>query len=42
VSLPLLSAEALPLGLQIIGFAGRDADLFAIAAALQDLIRGAG
>jgi Asp-tRNA(Asn)/Glu-tRNA(Gln) amidotransferase A subunit family amidase len=35
LSLPLLSAGGLPLGLQVIGFQGRDADLFAVAGALQ-------
>jgi Asp-tRNA(Asn)/Glu-tRNA(Gln) amidotransferase A subunit family amidase len=34
LSLPLLSAGGLPLGLQVIGFEGRDADLFAVAAGL--------
>ncbi len=33
VSLPLLSIEGLPLGLQIAGFVGEDASLFAVAAA---------
>jgi len=46
LSLPLLSAEGLPLGLQLAGFAGEDARLFAIAAAVSDLLgvasRGAG
>jgi Asp-tRNA(Asn)/Glu-tRNA(Gln) amidotransferase A subunit family amidase len=37
LSLPLLTADGLPLGLQLIGFAGEDARLFAIAAALRDL-----
>ncbi|HJU15423.1 MAG TPA: amidase, partial [Stellaceae bacterium] len=36
LSLPLLSAEGLPLGLQVIGFAGGDARLFATAAAIRD------
>jgi Asp-tRNA(Asn)/Glu-tRNA(Gln) amidotransferase A subunit family amidase len=35
LALPLLSAEGLPLGLQIAGFAGQDARLFAIAAAIR-------
>jgi Asp-tRNA(Asn)/Glu-tRNA(Gln) amidotransferase A subunit family amidase len=39
LSLPLLSAEGLPLGLQVIGFSGNDAGLFGIAAALFDLLR---
>jgi Asp-tRNA(Asn)/Glu-tRNA(Gln) amidotransferase A subunit family amidase len=38
LSLPLLSAEGLPLGLQIMGFAGQDAGLFAISAAVRDLL----
>jgi Asp-tRNA(Asn)/Glu-tRNA(Gln) amidotransferase A subunit family amidase len=37
VSLPLFEAENLPLGLQVLGFADRDADLFAVAAFLQNL-----
>jgi Asp-tRNA(Asn)/Glu-tRNA(Gln) amidotransferase A subunit family amidase len=37
LSLPLLSAEGLPLGLQVIGFAGGDARLFATAA-IHDLL----
>jgi Asp-tRNA(Asn)/Glu-tRNA(Gln) amidotransferase A subunit family amidase len=38
ISLPLLAAEGLPLGLQIMGFAGGDARLFAAAAAIRDLL----
>ena len=38
VSLPLLSVEGLPLGLQVAGFNGEDARLFAIAAAIRDLL----
>ena len=38
LSLPLLSAEGLPLGLQVMGFANRDARLFATAAAVRDLL----
>jgi Asp-tRNA(Asn)/Glu-tRNA(Gln) amidotransferase A subunit family amidase len=41
VALPLMSADGLPLGLQIAGFAGEDARLFAIAAALRDLLPAA-
>jgi Asp-tRNA(Asn)/Glu-tRNA(Gln) amidotransferase A subunit family amidase len=41
LSLPLLSAEGLPLGLQVMGFAGEDARLFAIAAAIRDLLGAA-
>ena len=38
LSLPLLSVDNLPLGLQVMGFAGGDARLFAIGAALRDLL----
>ena len=38
VSLPLLAAEGLPLGLQVVGFEGGDARLFAIAAWVRDLL----
>jgi Asp-tRNA(Asn)/Glu-tRNA(Gln) amidotransferase A subunit family amidase len=38
VALPLLSADGLPLGLQVAGFNGEDARLFAIAAAIRDLL----
>jgi Asp-tRNA(Asn)/Glu-tRNA(Gln) amidotransferase A subunit family amidase len=38
VSLPLLSAAGLPLGLQVVGFEGGDARLFAGAAWLSDLL----
>ena len=41
VSLPLLSIDGLPLGLQIAGFVGEDARLFAVAAAIRDLLRAA-
>ena len=41
VSLPLLSIEGLPLGLQIAGFVGEDASLFAVAAAIRDLLGAA-
>ena len=34
VSLPVLADEGLPLGLQLMGFAHRDAQLFATAAAV--------
>jgi Asp-tRNA(Asn)/Glu-tRNA(Gln) amidotransferase A subunit family amidase len=40
VSLPLLEDEGLPLGLQVLGFAQRDADLIATAAAVRDLVGG--
>ena len=35
VSLPVLSANGLPLGLQVLGFAHRDADLMAAAGAIE-------
>jgi Asp-tRNA(Asn)/Glu-tRNA(Gln) amidotransferase A subunit family amidase len=38
LSLPLLSIDGLPLGLQIAGFVGEDASLFAVAAAIRDLL----
>jgi Asp-tRNA(Asn)/Glu-tRNA(Gln) amidotransferase A subunit family amidase len=38
VSLPLLLAAGLPLGVQLMGFAGGDARLFATAAAVRDLL----
>jgi Asp-tRNA(Asn)/Glu-tRNA(Gln) amidotransferase A subunit family amidase len=41
VSLPLLSIDGLPLGLQIAGFVCEDARLFAVAAAVRDLLRAA-
>jgi Asp-tRNA(Asn)/Glu-tRNA(Gln) amidotransferase A subunit family amidase len=37
VSLPLLQTDGLPLGLQVLGFSQRDADLFGIADALQTI-----
>jgi Asp-tRNA(Asn)/Glu-tRNA(Gln) amidotransferase A subunit family amidase len=40
VSLPLLADEGLPLGLQVLGFAGRDADLVAAAGAIRDTVGG--
>ncbi len=40
VSLPVLQAEDLPLGLQLIGFADRDADAFATARWLHGLLAG--
>jgi len=39
VSLPLLQAEQLPLGLQVVGFAQCDASLFATAAWLMEQLR---
>jgi Asp-tRNA(Asn)/Glu-tRNA(Gln) amidotransferase A subunit family amidase len=38
LSLPVLSAQGLPLGLQIVGFNGHDANLFAIGATVRDLL----
>jgi Asp-tRNA(Asn)/Glu-tRNA(Gln) amidotransferase A subunit family amidase len=38
LSLPVLSAEELPLGLQIMGFGGQDAGLFAIGATVGNLL----
>jgi Asp-tRNA(Asn)/Glu-tRNA(Gln) amidotransferase A subunit family amidase len=38
LSLPLLQAEGLPLGLQAVGFTGEDAALFGVAAALVELL----
>jgi Asp-tRNA(Asn)/Glu-tRNA(Gln) amidotransferase A subunit family amidase len=40
VSLPLLADEGLPLGLQVLGFERRDADLVANAAAIRDTVGG--
>jgi Asp-tRNA(Asn)/Glu-tRNA(Gln) amidotransferase A subunit family amidase len=40
LSLPLLSAGGLPLGLQVMGFAGEDARLFAIGAAVRSDLLG--
>ncbi|HYS50042.1 MAG TPA: amidase [Xanthobacteraceae bacterium] len=40
VSLPLLEDDGLPLGLQVLGFAGRDADLVAAAGAIRDAVGG--
>ena len=42
VSLPVLSAAGLPLGLQVVGFEGGDARLFAGAAWLRDLLAAGG
>ena len=35
LSLPLLSENGLPVGLQLMGFEQRDADLFAVAGAVE-------
>jgi len=40
LSLPVLEAEGLPLGLQLIGFTDRDAALFEVAAAVLGLFEG--
>jgi Asp-tRNA(Asn)/Glu-tRNA(Gln) amidotransferase A subunit family amidase len=40
ISLPLLQDEGLPLGLQLLGFAHRDAPLFATAAAVLEVLKG--
>jgi Asp-tRNA(Asn)/Glu-tRNA(Gln) amidotransferase A subunit family amidase len=40
VSLPLLDDGGLPLGLQVLGFLQRDADLFAVAGWIEDALRG--
>jgi len=42
ISLPVLAAESLPLGLQLIGNAHEDAALFATAAWLEDFFAAAG
>jgi Asp-tRNA(Asn)/Glu-tRNA(Gln) amidotransferase A subunit family amidase len=42
ISLPLLADEDLPLGLQVLGFAQKDADLFALSRAITGLLSGAG
>jgi Asp-tRNA(Asn)/Glu-tRNA(Gln) amidotransferase A subunit family amidase len=38
VSLPLLAAEGLPVGLQVMGFEQRDADLFGVAAWIEQVM----
>jgi Asp-tRNA(Asn)/Glu-tRNA(Gln) amidotransferase A subunit family amidase len=38
LTLPVFSVDGMPLGLQVMGFADRDADLFGIAAWLRDLL----
>ena len=40
LSLPVLEDEGLPLGLQVVGFTGEDADLFAVAGSLLALFKG--
>jgi Asp-tRNA(Asn)/Glu-tRNA(Gln) amidotransferase A subunit family amidase len=37
MSLPLFQVDGLPLGLQVMGFAERDADLFSVALALRTM-----
>jgi Asp-tRNA(Asn)/Glu-tRNA(Gln) amidotransferase A subunit family amidase len=39
LSLPLLQDEGLPLGLQLLGFAHRDARLFACAAGVMEVMK---
>jgi Asp-tRNA(Asn)/Glu-tRNA(Gln) amidotransferase A subunit family amidase len=41
VSMPLARLGGLPLGIQLIGFVNRDADLFATAAAVEQIAQGA-
>jgi len=38
VSLPVMECDGMPLGLQVMGFEGRDADLFAAAAAIEEIL----
>ena len=38
VTLPLMSTRGLPLGLQLLGYGGRDADLFSVAGWLQSVL----
>jgi Asp-tRNA(Asn)/Glu-tRNA(Gln) amidotransferase A subunit family amidase len=38
LSLPLLETESLPLGLQLLGFHDRDAELFALAASVREIL----
>ncbi len=38
LSLPLLETESLPLGLQLLGFHDRDAELFGRAAAVWEIL----
>ncbi len=38
LSLPLLETESLPLGVQLLGFHDRDAELFARAAAVWEIL----
>ncbi len=40
ISLPVLSDEGLPLGLQLLGFDNRDADMFGVAGGLMDIMLG--
>jgi len=39
LTLPVLQAEGLPLGLQVLGFADRDADAFAVSGWIESLWR---
>ncbi|MGA2395516.1 MAG: amidase family protein, partial [Candidatus Lustribacter sp.] len=40
ISLPLLRTQGLPLGVQLLGFTDRDAELFGVAAALEQITGG--
>ena len=40
LSMPLFTLDSLPLGVQLVGFSGGDADLFARAAAVERVARG--
>jgi Asp-tRNA(Asn)/Glu-tRNA(Gln) amidotransferase A subunit family amidase len=40
ISLPVLQTQGLPLGLQLLGYAGRDAELFGAAAAVERITDG--
>ena len=40
ISLPLFKEEGLPLGLQVMGFLNRDAELFSIAGWVEDVLGG--
>jgi len=39
LTLPVLQAEGLPLGLQVLGFADRDADAFAVAGWIEATLK---
>jgi Asp-tRNA(Asn)/Glu-tRNA(Gln) amidotransferase A subunit family amidase len=40
ISLPVLEDGGLPLGLQVLGFPQGDADVFAVAGWIEDVLRG--